>query len=111
MANTWLWIGFNAFVLLMLALDLGVFHRKEHKVTFKEAISWSVVWIVSALIFNGWIYYDQGKDKALEFLTGYLIENHSVLITYSFSYSCFPFLKFRINTATGYCSGEYWAPY
>lgn len=74
MANTWLWIGFNAFVLLMLALDLGVFHRKEHKVTFKEAISWSVVWVTLALIFNGWIYYDQGKDKALEFLTGYLIE-------------------------------------
>jgi len=58
----------------MLALDLGVFHRKEHKVTFKEAISWSLVWIALALIFNGWIYYDQGKDKALEFLTGYLIE-------------------------------------
>lgn len=74
MANTWLWIGFNVFVLLMLALDLGVFHRKEHKVTFKEAISWSVVWVTLALIFNGWIYYDQGKDKALEFLTGYLIE-------------------------------------
>ncbi len=74
MANTWLWIGFNAFVLLMLALDLGVFHRKEHKVTFKEAISWSLVWIALAVIFNGWIYYDQGKDKALEFLTGYLIE-------------------------------------
>ena len=74
MANTWLWIGFNAFVLLMLALDLGVFHRKEHKVTFREAISWSAVWIVLALIFNGWIYYAQGKEKALEFLTGYLIE-------------------------------------
>lgn len=74
MANTWLWIGFNAFVLLMLALDLGVFHRKEHKVTFKEAISWSLVWIALAVIFNGWIYYEQGKDKALEFLTGYLIE-------------------------------------
>ncbi|HRF16997.1 MAG TPA: TerC family protein [Chitinophagaceae bacterium] len=74
MANTWLWIGINVFVLLMLELDLGVFHRKEHKVTFKEAISWSVVWVTLALIFNGWIYYDQGKDKALEFLTGYLIE-------------------------------------
>ncbi len=74
MANTWLWIGFKACVLLMLALDLGVFHRKEHKVTFREAISWSAVWIVLALIFNGWIYYAQGKEKALEFLTGYLIE-------------------------------------
>lgn len=74
MANIWLWIGFNAFVLLMLALDLGIFHRKEHKITFKEAIAWSTVWIVLALIFNGWIFYDAGKDKALEFLTGYLIE-------------------------------------
>jgi tellurite resistance protein TerC len=68
------WILFNVFVLIMLALDLGVFHKKDKPVTFKEALSWSGVWIALALIFNGWIYYRMGEQPALEFLTGYLIE-------------------------------------
>lgn len=74
MSQTWIWILFNVFVLLMLALDLGVFHRKEHKVTFREAITWSAVWIVLALAFNYWVYTEYGRVKGLEFLTGYLIE-------------------------------------
>jgi tellurite resistance protein TerC len=69
-----LWITFNVFVLGMLAIDLGIFHRKAHAVSMKEAATWSTVWIVLALIFNAGIYYAWGKDKALEFLTGYVIE-------------------------------------
>lgn len=69
-----LWIVFNVFVLGMLAIDLGVFHRKAHAVSMKEAAAWSTVWIVLALIFNAGIYYAWGGDKALEFLTGYVIE-------------------------------------
>lgn len=69
-----LWIGFNLFVLLMLALDLGVFHRKAHVVKTKEALLWSAVWIALALLFNLIIYFWQGQKVALEFLTGYLIE-------------------------------------
>ena len=69
-----LWVGFNLFVLLMLVLDLGVFHRKEHEVKIKEALIWTGVWITLALIFNYGIYYFQGKEKALQFLSGYLIE-------------------------------------
>jgi len=68
------WIGFNVFVLLMLALDLGVFNRKAHEVTVKEALIWSGVWMCLALTFNGLIYYWFGEPKAIEFLTGYLIE-------------------------------------
>lgn len=68
------WIFFNLFVLLMLALDLGVFHRKFHTVSIKEAISWTFVWIVLALIFNVIIYYWRGQQQALEFFTGYLVE-------------------------------------
>lgn len=68
------WIGFNVFVLIMLALDLGVFNRKAHVVSVKEALTWSGVWISLALIFNGLIYYWFGEAKAIEFLTGYLIE-------------------------------------
>lgn len=69
-----LWISFNVFVLGMLAIDLGIFHRKAHAVSMKEAATWSTVWIALALIFNAGIYYAWGKDKALEFLTGYVIE-------------------------------------
>ena len=68
------WILFNVFVLLMLALDLGVFHRKSHAVSIKEAISWTLVWIALALVFNLIIYYWRGKQQALEFFTGYLVE-------------------------------------
>jgi tellurite resistance protein TerC len=68
------WILFNAFVLLMLALDLGVFHRKAHDVTFREAISWTFVWVFLALVFNTMIFYWRGQQQALEFFTGYLVE-------------------------------------
>jgi TerC family integral membrane protein len=70
----WPWIGFNAFVLAMLAIDLGVFHHKAHSVSLKEASIWSVVWITLALIFNAGLYFLRGPDAALQFFTGYLIE-------------------------------------
>ena len=70
----WLWIGFNVFVLAMLALDLGVFHRKAHVVSFRESITWTVVWVALALLFNGGVWHFYGSQKALEFFTGYLIE-------------------------------------
>lgn len=68
------WIIFNAFVLIMLALDLGVFHRKSHEVSVKEALTWTFVWISLAMIFNGIIYFWRGQQQALEFFTGYLVE-------------------------------------
>lgn len=72
--DSWVWIGFIGFVILMLALDLGVFHRKSHEIKIKEALIWSAVWITLALIFNYGIYVFMGKEKAVEFLTGYVIE-------------------------------------
>jgi tellurite resistance protein TerC len=72
--STWMWIGFNVFVLAMLALDLGVFHRKTHVVSFKESITWTVVWVALALLFNAGIWHFFGSQKALEFFTGYVIE-------------------------------------
>ena len=68
------WIGFLVFVLAMLALDLGVFHRKAHAVRFREALVWSLVWIGLALAFNALIWWRHGGQPATEFLTGYLIE-------------------------------------
>ncbi|HCE55731.1 MAG TPA: hypothetical protein DER05_12330 [Lutibacter sp.] len=73
-ATIYVWIGFLAFVLLMLALDLGVFHRKSHEVKIKEALIWSAVWISIALLFNYGVYVYMGEVKAIEFLTGYIIE-------------------------------------
>jgi tellurite resistance protein TerC len=65
---------FNIFILLLLALDLGVFNRKEHTINFKEAILLSAFWIVLSLIFNIGVYFLLGKQKALEFFTGYVLE-------------------------------------
>ncbi len=70
----WLWAGFNVFVLAMLALDLGVFHRKAHVVSFKESITWTVIWVVLAMLFNLGVWHYMGRQKALEFFTGYVIE-------------------------------------
>ncbi len=72
--SIYFWIGFHIFIFVMLALDLGVFNKKSHKVPVKEALTWSFVWITLALIFNFFIYLKFGKIKALEFLTGYVIE-------------------------------------
>jgi tellurite resistance protein TerC len=69
-----LWIAFNVFVIGMLALDLGVFHRKAHAVSIREASIWSAVWIALAMIFNLGVLFGWGQEKALEFLTGYIIE-------------------------------------
>lgn len=69
-----LWTGFSVFLIVMLALDLGVFHKNSHVVEFKEAMIWSGVWIGLALLFNVGIFYYFGKVKGLEFMTGYLIE-------------------------------------
>ncbi len=68
------WVIFGILVLLVLALDLLVFNRKAHKISFKEALIWSLVWVGLALVFNVYVYFIQGKESALNFLTGYLIE-------------------------------------
>ena len=69
-----LWISFNLFIFVMLALDLGVFQRNKHIISVKEALIWSLVWIILAMLFNLFIYFDMGKVKAVEFFTGYLLE-------------------------------------
>ena len=70
----WLWIGFATFVLAMLALDLGLFRRKSHEVSLKEALTWTTVWIGLALVFTAIVYYWRGGERALQFFTGYFVE-------------------------------------
>ncbi len=72
--SPWIWVAFNVFILALLALDLGVFHRKSHSVSIREATVWSGVWVALALLFNLGIYRFLGSEPALQFLTGYLIE-------------------------------------
>lgn len=68
------WIGFAVVIIIMLALDLGVFNRKAHAIKPKEALITSLVWIGVSLVFNATVFYFQGPTKGFEFLTGYLIE-------------------------------------
>src|SRR2546425_4703571 len=73
-SQVWVWIAFNVFVLMMLAVDLGVLHRRSHAVTLQEALLWSGIWIALALLFALGVYAWDGPQPALAFLTGYLIE-------------------------------------
>ncbi len=68
------WIGFIVLIFILLALDLGVFNRKAHVIKMKEAILLSLFWISISVMFNIWIYFQFGEQKAFEFLTGYVIE-------------------------------------
>jgi tellurite resistance protein TerC len=74
MDQFWLWIGFNAFVLAMLAVDLFVFHKEAHEVRAAEAAGWSVLWIALAVLFGSGVYRFMGPQAGLEFFAGYLIE-------------------------------------
>jgi len=69
-----LWGGFVGFILAMLALDIGLFHRRPHVVGMREALSWTAVWIALAMVFNAGVWYWFGSARALEFFTGYLVE-------------------------------------
>ncbi|MBT1072454.1 TerC family protein [Pelotalea chapellei] len=71
--RAFMWMAFNILILIMLFIDLGL-NRKSHEVSYKEALTWTGIWISLAMLFNGGIYYYMGKTKALEFFTGYVIE-------------------------------------
>jgi tellurite resistance protein TerC len=71
---SWLWVGFSVFILTMLSLDLGLFNRKAHTIKYREAWIWSAVWVTLAMLFAALVFHYQGKQRGLEFVTGYLIE-------------------------------------
>src|ERR1700730_4281232 len=72
--STWLWIGFTALIIFMLSLDLGLFNRKAHTISYREASIWSAVWVALAAVFAGIVFLSQGSKSGLEFVTGYVIE-------------------------------------
>jgi len=72
--SLWPWIGFFSFVLAMLVIDLGVFHKKSHTISIREAAIWSLIWVAISLLFGAGVYYYMGPKPGMEFLTGYVIE-------------------------------------
>jgi tellurite resistance protein TerC len=70
----WLWVGFNVFVLAMLALDLFVFHRRAHEVHVREAAGWSIFWVTLAIVFGAGVHHFLGREAGLEYFTGYVVE-------------------------------------
>ena len=70
----WIWVVFIASVLALLALDLGVFHRKAHAVSLREAAIWTAVWVTLSVLFGGWIWWRGGAEPGLQFFTGYAVE-------------------------------------
>ena len=72
--RTELWLGFALVMTVIFIVDMGMFSRKSHEVKFREALAWTLVWVALAFAFNVWVYIALGQVKALEFLTGYLIE-------------------------------------
>lgn len=73
-SQTMMWTGFAVLMTIMFVLDLGVFNRKSHEIKFREALTWTMVWVSLAVIFNVGVYFVLGPTKALEFFTGYIIE-------------------------------------
>ena len=74
MEGIWYWVGFNVFVIIMLLLDLGVFHKKDSIPSLKEAVLWTLFWIALALTFNVGVYFQLGETRAFEFFTAYVLE-------------------------------------
>ncbi len=73
-SGPWFWVGFASVVSVLLAMDLGVFHRDSHMVSTREALTWTCVWALCASLFGVWVWKAMGPTKGLEFFTGYVIE-------------------------------------
>lgn len=72
--SIWLWVGFNAFIIAMLIVDLGLFNRQAHRISYKEAAIWSCVWITLSGIFSGFVFWHMGTEDGVNFVLGYIVE-------------------------------------
>src|SRR3989339_239718 len=91
--QTMTWITFNVFVVILLMLDLGIFHKGNRAISIKESLVWSIIWIIVALAFNAGVYFWYGTEKALAFLTVYIVErslsvDNIFVFVLVFSYFC-----------------------
>ena len=106
-----LWAGFLATVLALLAVDLGLFHRKAHEVKVKEALAWTGVWIALAAAFGVGVHHWFGPEKALEFATGYVIEKALSVDNLFVFVVLFSAFAVRRGSSTGSSSGASWGPW
>ena len=103
--SLWIWVAFFAFVIVMLALDLGIFNKENTVPTFEKSLMMTGMWVALAFIFAGGIWYFAGSDHALDFVTGYLLEESlSVDNLFILSWSLAS-LVLRRSTNTAFCSG------
>ena len=105
-SSTSLWIGFATFILIMLALDLGLLNRKAHTIRYREAAIWSGVWVSLAMIFAALVFWYQGTQRGLEFLTGYLIELSLSVDNLFVFLLIFSYLRFPADSNIESCFGE-----
>ena len=125
----WIWAGFILFVLLMLALDLGVFHRDAHVVSIREALGWSAVWVSLGLAFGVFVYFgyehhwmglglavdavdgqvNDGASATVKYLTGYIIEKSLSVDNVFVIAMILRSWQSRASTSTACCSGASWA--
>src|SRR5713226_5416776 len=105
-----LWVGFTMFIVAMLALDIGLFHRKAQVIGMREALGWTAVWITLALAFNVGVWYWLGSRTAMEFLTGYLVEKALSIDNVFVLILIFSYFETPAATTTRCCSGESLAP-
>jgi len=101
-----LWSGFIVFILGMLTLDLKVLQRDHHEMQLREALLWTLFWIALALLFNAGVLLFRGSEKALEFLTGYLIEESLSVDNLFVFVLVLPISRFFRSTSTRCSSGE-----
>jgi tellurite resistance protein TerC len=107
--DLWIWLAFAGFVVTLLALDLFVFHREAHEVSFREATVFSAAWIGLGLAFGVLILVWQGAEKRGEYFAGYLIEK-ALSVDNVFVFALLsPTSRCRPSTSTGSCSGGSWA--
>ncbi len=109
MGTTLLWIGFTLLILFLLALDLGVFHRRAHAVKVREAAAWCAFWVLLALVFNLALLYHSGRGPAIEFSAGYLIEISLSVDNLFVFVLLFRYFSVNRGTSTGCFSGAFWA--
>jgi tellurite resistance protein TerC len=117
------WIGFILLVIVLLAIDLGVFNKEAHVVTTAEALRWTTVWVTISLLFSIFIYFayqnqwlgesvhiDSGKQAVLTYLTGYLVEQSLSVDNIFVIAVIFTYFRIPAESQHAYCSGGFWAP-
>ena len=108
--SLYLWIGFSIFVIVMIIIDLVIFSRNPHKISIKESLVWTAIWIALSCVFGAGLYWFIGGDIATDYFTGYLIEKSLSMDNIFVFILIFNYFKVPPNISTKYFSGVFSAP-